>query len=118
MSRLLLISKGAEHDSSAFKITSMYKNLTLNYKVFEEKGFNLIGDSAYSLRPYLPTPYDGAKPKTQEDVFNYHLSACNIYVECTFGDIYARWGIFGGHFVSNYKPLFQLLELYYIPIVF
>ena len=56
--------------------------------------FYLIGDSAYSLRPWLLTPYDNAGQASAEDAFNYMHSSCRITVECTFGEIDARWGIF------------------------
>ena len=84
---------GAEHDSSAFKVTSLYKILTKKYQWFIENGLYLVGDSAYALRPFLITPFDNAKAGTKEDAFNYHLSSCRIYVECAFGEMYKRWGI-------------------------
>ena len=94
-------SKGSEHDSSSFKDTSLYKNLT---EIFGEGKDNplcydgiqlyLVGDSAYALRPFLLCPYDGAEPGTPEDVFNFMLSSNRIFVECTFGEIDARFGIF------------------------
>ena len=54
----------------------------------------IVGDSAYALQQFLLTPYDNSKPNTAEDIFNYHLSSSRINIECTFGDIDARWGIF------------------------
>ena len=85
--------KGAEHDSSAFKATNLYKHITKKYQWFIDHGLYLVGDTAYSQRPFLITPYDNAKSNSKEDTFNYHLSACRIYVECAFGEIYKRWGI-------------------------
>ena len=62
------------------------------------KGIYIVGDSAYAIRSYLLTPYDGAKPGSAEDAFNFYLSSMRIYVECAFGEIDRRWGIF-------WKPL-------------
>lgn len=56
--------------------------------------FYIIADSAYSLRPFLLVPYDNALPNSAEDAFNYILSSSRIIVECAFGEVDARWGIF------------------------
>ena len=60
----------------------------------ESEGVYLVGDSAYALRNYLMTPYDNAAPGTAEDTFNFYQSSCRIWVECAFGEIDRRWGIF------------------------
>ena len=56
--------------------------------------FYLVGGSAYALRPFLMTQYDNAKPGSPEDAINYLQSASRIYVECSFGEIVMRFGIF------------------------
>ena len=53
-----------------------------------------MGDSAYTLRPFLITPHDNAKHGSFEDNFNYHLSTNRIFVECVFSKVDSRWGIF------------------------
>ena len=57
-------------------------------------GFYFLGDYACALRPFWLTPYDNVKHGTPEDALNYHLSTNRIYVECAFGEIDSRWGIF------------------------
>ena len=95
-------SKGSEHDSAAFKDSELYARLErlvgemsdttpLNYNGIQ---LYLIGDSAYALRPFLLCPYDKAEPGSAEDVFNFMLSSNRIFVECAFGEIDARFGIF------------------------
>ena len=54
----------------------------------------MVGDSAYALRNYLLVPYENARPGSPEDSFNYYLSSNRIWVECAFGEIDRRWGIF------------------------
>ena len=85
--------KGSEHDSTAFKVTSLYKDLVDSHQSYIDHGFYLIGDCAYAQRPFLITPYDNAQPGSKQDAFNFHLSSCRIYVECAFGEMYKRWGI-------------------------
>ena len=60
-----------------------------------EKGLYLVGDSAYSLRSFLLCPYDNAASGSIEDNFNFYLSSQRIYVECAFGEVDRRFGIFG-----------------------
>ena len=90
--------KGSSHDSPVFHQSSLGKFLEYWAVRFEASGLYLVGDSAYALRSYLLTPYDNATPGSGEDVFNFFLSSQRIYVECAFGEIDRRWGIF-------WKPL-------------
>ena len=86
-------SRGAEHDSSAFKHTSLYTWLIENWKTLNDKGYHFIGDSLYSLKSFLHTPYDNAVHGTAKDNYNYFHSLSRIVVECRFGEIDLRWGI-------------------------
>ena len=95
-------ARGSEHDSPAFKDSTLHSKLEDIFLQQDGKihnnsfnnNFYLIGDSAYSLRPWILTPYDNAKSKSPEDTFNFMHSSCRIQVECAFGEIDARWGIF------------------------
>ena len=89
-----IISRGAEHDSTAFKNSSLYKWLLDNWTRLARKGFYFVGDSAYSIRSFLLTPYDNALHGTPEDNYNFFHSSARISVECAFGEIDLRWGIF------------------------
>lgn len=40
------------------------------------------------------TPFDNVSHGSNEDDYNYFHSSCRIYVECAFGEIDSRWGIF------------------------
>ena len=78
----------------------------MNYKELFQKGYYLVGDSAYGLRSFLITPYDNAATNSPEDTFNYFHSSCRISVECAFGEIDMHWSIFWkplGHKLSNVK---------------
>ena len=86
-------SRGAEHDSTAFKNSSLYELLLSNWKQLREKGFYFIGDSAYSLSSFLLTPFDNAVHGYAEDNYNFFHSSSRICVECTFGEVDLRWGI-------------------------
>jgi len=99
-------ARGGEHDSKAFKATRLWDKLTEAAKdpeSFLNKNrlgihLYLIADLAYALRSFLITPYHNAVSGSAEDAFNYYHSCNRIVIECCFGEIYARWGIF-------WKPL-------------
>ena len=57
------------------------------------RGFYFIGDSAYTLKSFLLTPFDGVMHGSEEDNFNFFHSSSRICVECAFGEIDLRWGI-------------------------
>jgi len=63
-----------------------------------DNGLFVVGDSAYGLSPFLQTPYgvDELKDDVDHatDAFNYHLSSCRFFIECAFGELVMRWGIF------------------------
>ena len=86
-------SRGAEHESTAFKISHAYKFLTDNWAWFLDRGFYLIGDSAYAIRSFLVTPYDNVHHSTPEDDYKFFHSGSRICVECAFGEVDLRFGI-------------------------
>ena len=90
--------KGSAHDSTVFKNTNFYKHLILISNELYERGLYFVGDSAYSIRNFILCPFDNVKPNSKEDNFNFFLSSQRIYVECAFGEIDRRWGVF-------WKPL-------------
>ena len=102
-------ARGSEHDSSAFKSTNLYKKLV--DIALDENGrthrnsfnvpFYLIGDSAFSSAPFMVVPYDNAHPGSSQDAFNFIHSSSRIIVECAFGEIDSRWGIFWRPLRSN-----------------
>jgi DDE superfamily endonuclease len=91
-------NKGSTHDSVAFSNSRLFNLLEEKSKVLFEKGLFIAGDTAYALSPFMITPYstDEMKndPMNARDAFNFHLSSCRIYIECAFGELVMRWGIF------------------------
>lgn len=88
-----IMSRGAEHDSTAFRNSGLYGWLLDNYLVLVEKGYHFIGDSAYAIKSFLHTPYDNAAHSSDEDNYNFFHSSSRIIVECCFGEIDLRFGI-------------------------
>ena len=103
-------SRGAEHDSTAFRNSTLYQWLKNNWRLLASKGFYFIGDSAYSLKAFLLTPYDNAVHGTAEDNFNFFHSSARISVECCFGEVDLRWGIFWSELSYSLKTNCQIID--------
>jgi hypothetical protein len=67
----------------------------MNWESMLKKGFYFIGDTAYGSRSFLPTPYDDTMHGSAEDNYNFFHSSSRISIECAFGEVNLRWGIFG-----------------------
>ena len=91
-------AKGSSHDSTVFKNSSLYKYLMRKADFLHERGMYLVGDSAYVIRGFILCPYYNAKLGSKEDNFNFFQSSQRIHIECTFGEINRRFGVF-------WKPL-------------
>ena len=91
-------NKGSTHDSAAFAGSRLFDLLLEVWEQLHEHGLFIAGDSAYGLSPFLVTPFDsnqvGNDLHQARDSFNFHLSSCRIYIECAFGELIMRWGIF------------------------
>ena len=86
--------KGSSHNSPVFHDSDLGNYILAISRELESEGVYLVGDSAYALRNYLMIPYNNTAPGTAEDTFNFYQSSCRIWVECAFGEIDRRWGIF------------------------
>jgi hypothetical protein len=105
-----ILSRGAEHDSSAFKQSSLYRILQRKWRWFRDRGFYFIGDSAYALRSYLLTPFEGTMHGTNQDNYNFFHSSSRICVECAFGEIDMRWGILWKPLGFKLKNTTQIID--------
>ena len=87
--------QGASHDSTAWLESNLCKKLSEDWKdLLQQHGFFIVGDSAYPLSTYLLVPYPDATPHSAEDAFNFWLSNSRIQIECTFGELIMRFGLF------------------------
>ncbi len=85
--------KGSTHDSTAFMETNLFQILDEHSDWLDEKGYFLVGDSAYPLMGHLLVPHSDVRSLSPEDAFNFWLSNSRIQIECAFGEIVMRWGI-------------------------
>ena len=84
----------ASHDSSCFRDTTFYSHLRETKDMLYRFGYFILGDSAYAIESFILPPFDNAGKRSKEDDFNYYHSSARITVECEFGEIDLRWGIF------------------------
>ena len=71
--------RGGEHDSTAFKRTSLYNLLVEKSSELARKGWFIVADSAYSIRSFVMTPFDNVGHGSREDDYNYFHSSCRIW---------------------------------------
>lgn len=90
----LSFHQGSSHDSFAWSQTQLRDLLDEMAPLLKEHGLFIVGDSAYPLSSYLQVPYDNAQPGSVEDSFNFWLSNSRIRIECAFGELVMRFGIF------------------------
>jgi hypothetical protein len=86
--------KGSTHDSVAFIETKLAKLLEDKKDYLYNNRLFIVGDSAYALKSYMMVPYPNAESNSIHDDFNYYHSRTRIYIECTFGEMIMRWGVF------------------------
>ncbi|KAL7451526.1 hypothetical protein ACHAWC_003355 [Mediolabrus comicus] len=90
----LSFHQGSAHDSFAWSQTKLSDLLEEIEPILKKYGFYFVGDSAYPLCVYLLVPYDDADAASQNDAFNFWLSNSRIRIECAFGELIMRFGIF------------------------
>ena len=107
---LLYKHKGGSHDSSCLRDTELYQHFHSIKERLYGLGYYLLGDFSYALESFILIPYDSPRPKKPADDFNfYHSSAC-ITVECAFGEIDLRWGIFWKRLVCSLDNTTIIIE--------
>ena len=104
------LHKGASHDSSCFRDTELYNKLNNMKDYLYEHGLFILGDSAYTLESFLLCPYLQPTPKSAEDAFNFYHSSARITVECAFGEIDLRWGIFWKRMMCSLEHAALIIE--------
>ena len=86
-----IVSLGSVHDGIAWQLSTLgayLKDGKLPAPYF------VVGDAAYSGSPSVLVPIAGSNLEAAPDSFNFHLSQLRINVECAFGMLVQRWGIF------------------------
>ena len=102
--------KGGSHDSSALRDTKLYKKVKEKSNWLYERGYFILADSAYAIESFIIPPYPLAKSKSDEDNFNFFHSSARITVECAFGEIDLRWGIFWRRLYGSIDNYFLIIQ--------
>merc|ERR1712216_215635 len=56
--------------------------------------FYITADASYVASDSIVTPYSGEKLSDPDDAFNFYQSSQRIVIECAFGILVQRWGVF------------------------
>ncbi|KAH6936168.1 hypothetical protein HPB50_014443 [Hyalomma asiaticum] len=77
------------HGSRIFKLSSLSKKLP---KLCEDGAYHLLGDAAYSPRPYLLTPFrDYGRLSNEQKDFSRKFSATRVLIENSFSNLKKRF---------------------------
>ena len=74
-------------------LSPLYKLLAAS-ELLRRLGAYLVGDAAYAAEWFLLTPYKGKSLSPDKDAFNFYQSQVRINIECAFGLLQYRFGIF------------------------
>jgi DDE superfamily endonuclease len=101
---------GSSHDSAAFASTDLFNFLETISDYLYDNGFLIAGDSAYPLTSFLIPPYSNAQSRSIEDDFIFWHSSSRINIECAFGEIIMRWGIFWRKLLFSLKDVGKIVN--------
>ena len=97
---------GSPHDAQVLRGSTLYRRAEANEVLRNPKaqigqhGIRpyLVGDSSYSLGPWLQKPFPEATRERDEIAFNKELTTVRVSMECAFGILKSRWRILGKRF--------------------
>jgi hypothetical protein len=84
-------SSGSTNDVVAWDI-SLVKNMIDDGNL--PRKYYIVGDEAFCNTGQVLVPWSGRGLDTWKDSFNFHLSSMRQNIECAFGILTQRWGIF------------------------
>jgi len=92
-------SPGATHDSTAFSVTSLGRQLSDRDSVLTRDmtrdGHSIAADEAYAASEALAVLWSGGgRGDRWRDAYNFYLSSLRIHIEKAFGMLPWRWGVF------------------------
>jgi len=90
---------GSLHDARVLRNSTLYRRAEGNEVLksptiqigHHEFRLYLVGDSAYSLGPWLQKPFTEATRDRDEISFNRELTAARVSVDCAFRILKSRW---------------------------
>ncbi|XP_071651751.1 uncharacterized protein [Temnothorax longispinosus] len=95
---------GSTHDTFIWNNSNAKTAMVHLYRRFPQKNFHLLGDSGYSLRPWMMTPIIGAVEGSPEALYNRKQMRCRALVEQCNGLLKMRFRCLLKHRVLYYSP--------------
>ncbi|XP_024878548.1 putative nuclease HARBI1, partial [Temnothorax curvispinosus] len=95
---------GSIHDTFIWNNSNAKTAMVHLYRRFPQKNFHLLGDSGYSLRPWMMTPIIGAVEGSPEALYNRKQMRCRALVEQCNGLLKMRFRCLLKHRVLHYSP--------------
>ena len=100
------------HDSGMLRISGVLNQLEANMILRNGDIYSLYGDQAYSLSPFIITPFKGAALTPDQALFNKRMSELRVSVEWAFGKLISQFAFMD--YRKNQKLYLQPVGKYYI----
>ncbi|XP_066600856.1 putative nuclease HARBI1 [Prorops nasuta] len=95
---------GSAHDTYIWNNSNVKNAIVHLYRQNPNKNFHLLGDSGYSLRPWMMTPIADAAENSPEELYNKKQMRCRSLVEQCKGVLKMRFRCLLKHRVLHYSP--------------
>ncbi|XP_024878240.1 putative nuclease HARBI1 [Temnothorax curvispinosus] len=96
---------GSTHDTYIWNNSNVKNAMVHFYRRYPNNNYHLLGDSGYSLRPWMMTPILGAAENSPEALYNVKQMRCRSLVEQCNGLLKMRFRCLLKHRVLHYSPL-------------
>lgn len=98
------LGKAIENGSIQFPANKLLPGSDIAFPHF------LIGDEAFSLKPYIMRAYPGKKLNDQQRIFNYRLNSVRRIIENSFGLLSQRFRIFRTEIIAQREKVCQIVQ--------
>ncbi|GAB1863201.1 Putative nuclease HARBI1 [Camponotus japonicus] len=95
---------GSTHDAFIWNNSNAKQAMVHLYRRYPQKNFHLVGDSGYSLRPWMMTPIIDAIENSPEAAYNKKQMRCRSLIERCNGLLKMRFRCLLKHRVLHYSP--------------
>ena len=104
--------EGCRHDAAMLRESALLQRLQQHCHRPDGTPYQLFGDPAYPISPYLLCPFGGAVKTKDQEAWNKEMSSVRQAVEWGFGNIVLKFAFLD--YKKNMKIYLQPVGVYYV----
>ena len=104
--------EGCRHDAAMLRESTLLHRLQQNFNRPDGTTYQLYGDPAYPVSPYLLAPFGGAARTEDQNAWNKKMSRVRQSVEWGFGNVVRKFAFLD--YKKNLKIYLQPVGVYYV----